>query len=369
MRIVYLSPVRWESFAQRPHKFVEWAYRRTGEPVLWIDPYPTRFPTLSDLARRKLQDAREGSNREASWITVLRPGGIPIEPLPGSSLLNSRMWSHCFKAIEAFSRSSRVLIVIGKPSALALEALERFKNCASLYDAMDDFPAFYSGFSRAALSSREDKIATEVDELWASSTALKNRWSHINGNVKLVHNALDARIIPRAPRRRCESGSRVFGYVGTMGAWFDWEWVTNLAAARPTDEIRLIGPLFSPPRKKLPPNITFLPACDHRAALRSMLEFDVGLIPFKATTLTESVDPIKYYEYRGVSLPVLSTYFGEMRTREKEVGVFVSRSMHELESLSQQALEMEDSFELAEEFISQNSWDRRFDDAGLSLFK
>jgi len=234
---------------------------------------------------------------------------------------------------------------------------------------MDDFPAFYSGFSRAALSGREERIAMRVDELWTSSTALKNRWDHVNGNVKLVHNALDARIIPRVPRRHRESGSQVFGYVGTMGAWFDWEWVATLAAARPTDEIRLIGPVFAPPRKKLPPNITFLPACDHRAALCSMLEFDVGLIPFKATTLTESVDPIKYYEYRGVSLPVLSTYFGEMRTRDKEIGVFVSRSLHELESLSKQALEMENSLELAEDFIARNSWDNRFDDARLSFFK
>lgn len=368
MRVVYLSPVPWESFAQRPHKFVDWAHRRTGESILWIDPYPTRFPTLGDLARRKLQDSREGSNREASWITVLRPGGIPIEPLPGSSLLNARIWSHCFKAIEAFSRSSRVLIVIGKPSALALETLERFKNCASLYDAMDDFPAFYSGFSRAALSNREGRIAMKVDEIWTSSTALKNRWAQVNRNVTLVHNALDSRLIPRAPRNSRESGPRVFGYVGTMGAWFDWEWVTSLAAARPTDEIRLIGPVFVPPRKRLPQNVTFLPACDHRAALNSMLEFDVGLIPFKATTLTESVDPIKYYEYRGVSLPVLSTCFGEMRTRDKYTGVFISRSLNDLELLSLQALEMDNPVELAEEFISQNSWDRRFDDAGLSLW-
>lgn len=369
MRVVYLSPVPWESFAQRPHKFVDWAHRRTGEPVLWIDPYPTRFPRLSDLSRLKLSSAGGRSNADAPWITVLQPGGMPIEPIPGSGFVNSRIWGECFKAIGAFSHQARVLVVIGKPSVFALKTLERFDNCVSLYDAMDDFPAFYSGLSRLALSSREERIARRVDEVWTSSSALKNRWTQVNDRVKLVHNALDAKMLPRLRRRKHEGGSRVFGYVGTMGAWFDWDWVSALASARIADEIRLIGPVFAPPRLRLPPNVTFSPACDHRTALNSMLEFDVGLIPFKVNALTESVDPIKYYEYKGVSLPVLSTCFGEMKTREKEIGVFISRSLYDLESLARQALELESLFQLTEEFVQRNSWDSRFDDAGLSLLK
>ena len=33
MQLVYFSPVPWASFAQRPHKFVEWFHARCGAIV------------------------------------------------------------------------------------------------------------------------------------------------------------------------------------------------------------------------------------------------------------------------------------------------------------------------------------------------
>lgn len=44
MQLVYLSPLPWDSFSQRPHQFVEWFHNKHGGEVLWIDPYPTRLP-------------------------------------------------------------------------------------------------------------------------------------------------------------------------------------------------------------------------------------------------------------------------------------------------------------------------------------
>ncbi|NLX18354.1 MAG: glycosyltransferase family 1 protein, partial [Desulfobulbus sp.] len=158
---------------------------------------------------------------------------------------------------------------------------------------------------------------------------------------------------------------KIFGYVGTMAAWFDWDWVTALANSRADDEIRLIGPLFKSPTKRLPNNIRLLPPCKHAAALKAMLEFDVGLIPFKKNELTTSVDPIKYYEYRALALPVLSTDFGEMRLRSEAPGVFISQSEQDVEYLVQKALNCERDVEQAHAFALSNSWQVRFDAAQL----
>jgi hypothetical protein len=43
-----------------------------------------------------------------------------------------------------------------------------------------------------------------------------------------------------------------------------------------------------------------------------MRQWHAGLIPFVRNALTDSVDPVKYYEYRSCGLPVLTTLFGEM---------------------------------------------------------
>ena len=96
MRLVYFSPVPWVSFAQRPHKFVEWFHASRGGEVLWVDPYPTRLPKLADFRRIKV--AGGGTTKLAvnvstpAWLTVLHPYSLPIEPLPGAGVINGLLW-------------------------------------------------------------------------------------------------------------------------------------------------------------------------------------------------------------------------------------------------------------------------------------
>lgn len=365
MRLVYLSPVPWKSFAQRPHKFVEWFHGRAGGEVLWIDPYPTRFPSLSDLRRLGTRtDQQQCTN--PPWLKLIRPSALPIEPLPGSGLLNALVWRRLFHELDTFARQQPTMLVVGKPSVLALAVVKRIKRERSVYDAMDDFPAFYSGLSRLAMLRRERQLARSVRTVLVSSTVLKQRWSDVQTDVRLVHNGLDLNMLPPPKiRKGGDSGIRVLGYVGTIGAWFDWEWVIALAKARPTDVVRLIGPVFVPASAALPQNIEMLPPCNHHEALLAMQDFDVGLIPFRKNNLTASVDPIKYYEYRALGLPVISTDFGEMAFRSSEEGTFLSRGVQDVEGLVECALGYSADSESVRQFAICNSWDARFANSGL----
>lgn len=366
MRLVYLSPVPWESFAQRPHKFVEWFHGRTGGTVLWVDPYPTRFPNWKDLRRpRSPASSSQRSSTSPTWLTVLKPGGLPIEPLPGSGWVNGRLWHRHLQQINDFANQSRTWLAIGKPSVLALELLKLLPRCSSLYDAMDDFPAFYTGLSRFALARRERLIAQRVDVISTSSSELKSRWGRIHKDVRLVHNGLDLSAMQPVERVPVSSERKVFGYVGTIASWFDWAWVCALAKARPNDEIRLIGPVFEQPAGNLPGNVTLSPACNHAAALEAMTQFQVGLIPFKKNALTASVDPIKYYEYRALGLPVISTDFGEMRFRSGERGVFITQSERDVSAMAEAALQFKGDAGVDRAFAQENTWEARFDAASL----
>jgi hypothetical protein len=366
MSLVYLSPVAWGSFAQRPHKFVEWFNRRTGRPVIWVEPYPTRLPNWRDLYRPFAVAPASDTVPVPPWLTVLNPGGFPIEPLPGSGCINRLIWARNIgePLLEASRRGAS--LVIGKPSGLALELLSRIRFRSAIYDAMDDFPAFYAGLSRAALLRRERQIAQSVDTILVSSSALEARWSAVHDDVRLVNNGLDLSRIRALVPGPAGAERAVFGYVGTMASWFDWRWVCALAQARADDEIRLIGPVFDRPARRLPANVRLLPPCDHSLALRAMTQFHVGLIPFKKNRLTDSVDPIKYYEYRSIGLPVLSTSFGEMSRRVGEPGVFVAGSPREVASLAATAIgyvgEPGDSMS----FAVNNAWELRFDAAQLA---
>ncbi|MFN3786143.1 MAG: hypothetical protein ACK4RS_04820, partial [Thiothrix sp.] len=178
----------------------------------------------------------------------------------------------------------------------------------------------------------------------------------------LVPNALDAAgLPPHPPLTRLRKEGKVFGYIGTMSTWFDWTWVVHLANVRQADTVRLIGPIDDHYAGKLPNNIQLYPACHHSAALQAMQEFDVGLIPFKRNPVTDAVDPIKYYEYRALGLPVIATLFGEMYYHRLTSDTYISESLADIPMLAESALSTPRTIAATAEFIQQNSWESRFD--------
>ena len=365
MALIYFSSVQWTSFSQRPHKFVEWFHKRTQQKIMWIEPYPTRLPRFSDMVSIG-ESNRDLVSDKPDWINIIKPRTLPIEPLPGSKYVNGFLWRTVIRKMERLMDSGSNFFVVGKPSHLAVEALRIFQPGKSLYDAMDNFPEFYSGISRLSMKKRELELTSLVSQMWASSTFLKNRWDKILGReVSLVPNALDPTVLPNINSEHQDREPAIFGYIGTVGSWFDWEWVVRIANDRPKDCVRIIGPIHNIPPSNLPPNIELLPACDHAAALNCMKEFSVGLIPFKINSVTESVDPIKFYEYRALGLPIMSTCFGEMKNRGNEQGVFLCSDNGDIEELVIRALNCKMKDADIREFISVNSWDIRFDSSGF----
>lgn len=361
-RLVYLSPVRWGSFEQRPHKFVRWFHGRTQAEVLWLDPYHTRFPRLADLARWQRTCSASAPTLPPTWLHVVKPSALPIEPLPVAAHVNRVLWGGLLAEVSRFAEAGQTLLVIGKPSLLASQVLAVLDSCASVYDAMDDFPSFYAGLARRGMHRRERQVASRVDAVWASSYALQQRLAQQYGAVQLVPNGLDPALMPAA-RSRHRASPLVFGYVGTMASWFDWDVVIALAHIRQSDRICLIGPVNTPPAVALPANVDVHPPLPHDQALAAMREFDVGLIPFKRNRLTAAVDPIKYYEYRALDLPVLSTDFGEMSRRRGQPGVHLIDAISDLATGALQAA-MDDTA-LDADFAQRHCWDAVFDAAKL----
>lgn len=362
MQLIYLAPVPWGSFAQRPHHCVRWFHARTGAQVLWVDPYPTRLPTRDDW-RRVRPAASVEAPPQPPWLAVRRPPALPVEPLSGGRRLNRWLWRDLLDEIVAFAARDESRIGIGKPSALAVDLLDRLPSSTSFYDAMDDFPAFYQGWSRRAMARQEAVIASQVTTMIVSSTALMQRWQGTRADVRLVRNGLDPSVLPI---ERADGPARpVFGYVGTIGRWFDWSMVIAIAQARPADLIRLIGPVAVGPGRTLPGNIELRPACDHATAVHAMTGFTVGLIPFLQTSLTASVDPIKYYEYRALGLPVVATPFGEMALRRDEPGTYLASTAGETHVAIEAALAYEPDPATTRQFITDNAWSARYAAAGL----
>jgi len=330
--------------------------------VLWINPYPTRLPHIRDLARSA--DLHRQGTSLPERLSVLNPHGLPIEPLPGGAWINRQLkWRPVLRQLAEFSETERPIICVGRPSALALDTVQKLAPSWSFYDAMDDFPQFYRGLSKLSMKNRERQISKSVNTIYVSSLRLKNKFIRWGLDVRELPNGYDMKSLPAYSETRKEAVT--IGYVGTIGSWFDWDVVFDLARSCPVSEIRLVGPCFSPPARQLPGNVKLLPPCSQREVVDHLQSFTIGLIPFKKTSLTGSVDPIKYYEYKAMGLPIISTMFGEMSHRRGVDGVFFLERDTNLANTVSMALAWKANPDAVEKFRKENDWKTRFDRVGL----
>lgn len=359
MRLVYFSPVNWESYYQRPHYMIQYFLNLSNNnQVLWLNPYPTRYPVLNDFFRKKTQ-SQSVLPKKPDRLGVLSVRALPVEPLSLSEKINTVLfWRKIFSTLNIFldkSHDGQNLIGIGKPSKLALQALTQYKNTPSFYDAMDDFPEFYSGFSKASLSRVENKIANTVSQVIVSSEKLQKKFPKA---LKIL-NGYAMSTLPEINSIQSSKNNtkKIFGYIGTVGKWFDWECVIKLASDYPEHSVHIVGPEFIPRPPNLPSNIEFSPECPQSQAVEYLKTFDMGFIPFKINALTEGVDAIKYYEYRAMGLPVLTTRFGEMGHKSD---VLYFESLKKLDLIQFLNTQLNSAADI-QEFRKNNDWSSRFD--------
>ncbi len=320
MRLVYAAPVPYAGFAQRPHRFVEFFNERSGGRTLWIDPYPGRLPRLADFRR----GASRKYPRVDKAVEVLLPTVLGADPVMSAPSVRRLVWKSVLKRVHAFTVGTDWILVVGRPHFLALHLLGNTSPRTSCYDAMDDFPEFYGGFSCWLSKRIEGRIARGVDAILVSSRALQDKFARGGFDAELLRNGFTP---PPEPTRKTlgnnDGGQPVFGYVGTIGSWFDWALLDEMARKLPEVRFDLVGPVVTPPAPGLPANVHLRGEWASEEVPGALCGFTAGLIPFKVNRLTAAVDPIKYYEYRAAGLPVISTSFGEMAVRGSEQAVYL----------------------------------------------
>ena len=363
MQLIYISPVTWHSFEQRPHQFVRWFHQRKGNKVLWIEPYPTRLPQLQDV--QLLTHKKTGQHKNIPpWLHIVKPVAFPIEPLFAAKYLQAILWQNIFKQTKGFIADQDTVICCAKPCELALQIFTKFPDVVRMYDAMDNFPDFYRGLSKLSMYHKEQSVIQKIDNIITSSTFLVNKFDAQVKNIQLINNGYDPSVLPsKLNKKKYTQAQQVLGYLGTIAKWFDWQWVIDLATLYPKLNIQLVGPIYGNIPSKFPINIQLMPECSHEQAMHVMSVFSVGLIPFKKNKLTNCVDPIKYYEYRALNIPVISTSFGEMILHEKrdKNGLFIADSKQQIEQAVVQALDYQTDDSAISYFKIENTWTKRFD--------
>ncbi|WP_432732495.1 hypothetical protein R0381_000940 [Jeongeupia wiesaeckerbachi] len=366
--IVYFAPVPFSSYWQRPHYMMHYLLKRGHVTrVLWIDPYPTRLPRLSDLSVDFSSSA--DVSEPVDGISVLRPRALPLEPLTSINWLNYFLWRGTWREIQIALADESCCIGVGRPSILAAQAIKfAAQRGKSFLDIMDDFSEFYSGLSAKSMRQRELELIDVVDRVYVSAESLGHRVSQRQRQPVLLPNAYQMDRVKDLTS--IERNHAVIGYVGTIADWFDWDIVCEMARAMPDKRVKIIGPLRTSIPNDLPNNVELHPECSLTQAIVETSRFGVGIIPFRRNKLTSSVDPIKFYEMRGLGVPIWSTAFGTMTERILNGEAYHMEPGSDWRGLFQKTIATGLTGKSLADFRKENDWDCRFgalDDFFLDL--
>lgn len=246
-----------------------------------------------------------------------------------------------------------------------------------IYDCIDDCKIYsHDGRVLKLMQEAERDICERADVILATAGALKEKLSPYGDRVHLLSNGVDSERFWAArgeggrPKDLVDLPRPIFGFVGALFYWIDYDAIEALANAYPSASVVLVGPTdqsFPVARVRRCPNIHLLGPRAYEQVPGYVNAFDVCLNPFRMGPLGDTINPLKLYEYLALGKPVISA-----RTRETErfgEVVYLYGSREELVAVARRALE--ESGERCEErrsVAAANSWGAKMDDVEALLW-
>lgn len=275
---------------------------------------------------------------------------------------NDRIITNKMKKILDERSFDRPVLLFYKPRySCVIGSLDESAVCYDITDDVREFDAS-SKWLEQYITSLEERS----DLMFTSSEKIFGRLQE-NGRkaVFLIGNGVEASHFEKVSQEGTTIAgeiqgipSPVIGYVGAMGEWFDFDLIEKILQRFPDASVVLIGWAPSKQRRRLrqirAKNLHFLGARHYRDLPRYVKAFDVCIIPFLQSRLTESVNPNKFYEYLAAGKPIVTTALPEL---EKFGNVFKMAGSHEeflehIKAASEEDYNQDEGREIAR----QNDW-------------
>ncbi|HXV13044.1 MAG TPA: glycosyltransferase [Candidatus Krumholzibacteria bacterium] len=314
MNVVWFAEIKWEYLRTRKQQIV--LRRPHGVDVVFFEPYVKGRENRFDL--RSVDGIRVATVPFVKSIPGRGPLRALLDRAPARRAVDAiavrRVRAHLDAAGVRPAESVFVFSnIYALPVARALEPRRLVYDCN---DAHGDFP----GAPEWARAYRDDAFRA-ADAVVVSAARLRDDAVRVRGSharVEVIGNGVDFAAFRRAADAARGSAStddtvRV-GYLGAIAPWLDFELIAAAARARPRWSFDLVGPVIGGVEMDLAAlltlgNVRHRPAVAHERVPEILLDFTVGVIPFRRTPLTAGVNPNKLYEYLAVGLPAVATPF------------------------------------------------------------
>ncbi|WIF96092.1 glycosyltransferase [Caminicella sporogenes] len=227
-----------------------------------------------------------------------------------------------------------------------------------IYDVRDNWEEFHKvGMAKWYNESSEKFFVANSDVVCAVAKPLVDKMQQYTENKKILlsPNALDEKFLNycKGDKQRKENNTIKIGYVGHLSSgWFDWESLIKIAKTRSNWIFEIIGH-FEPKGMILPNNVVLLGSKTHDEIKDYAQHWNVAIIPFKISKLSDCVDPIKVYEYLAMGLPVVSFRMPQIHDYPY---VFIANNSDEFILKIEEAISTDVDYDKVLSFLHRNTW-------------
>lgn len=319
--IILLSTADWDNpfWTNKQHVAVELAKR--GYRVFYIDSLGLRRPsaTTQDFNRilKRLGRTFKGPRKVRENIWVWSPLAIPFQ---GDSLirrLNQFLLTAMLRLYTSKIGIRREILWTYNPLTVNLLPLKGFKKV--IYHCVDDIKA-QPGMPIDILENAERDLSEKADIVFTTSKKLTETRSAWNQNTYYSPNVADFDHFSKArdsativPDDLIKIPSPRIGFIGAISGYkVDFHLLRFIADKRPDWSVILIGKvgegdpwtdtgLFDGLN-----NIFFMGSRAYSELPAYLKGIDVAILPNKLNDYTESMFPMKFFEYLASGKPVVS---------------------------------------------------------------
>lgn len=358
--VIILPIIDWDFRHQRPQHLAA-GFAKAGHRVFYLT---VSFQTADEPA-------------ESKPVLRLITDGIVEVRLPAEPGFNIYREPPSAKTLQAWvEHLSDLRHRFGINEAVCVVELPSWRSFATtlrgmfgyrvVYDCMDRHSGFNTN-DEAALRE-ENALVRDSDVVVATARLLYDDLQPVSKRCVLIPNGADFTHFSlrwTAAPAEIESLRRpILGYYGAISDWFDSGLVGEIARARPDWSIVLIGRTFGADLEPFSglSNVRFIQEQPYEALPAFLHEFDVAMIPFKVTPLTEATNPVKFYEYLSAGKPVVATQLPELLDAAKQGLVELVSAASDFVDAVERALATNSAelFAARQEYARQNTWDDRF---------
>ena len=210
-------------------------------------------------------------------------------------------------AIECLRLTNTVLLL---QNPMAIGTVKGVKHSKFVFDAIDNWLFHPQMKDKELIKTNYHYVETHADLILTVSEALKSTFVKAS-NVQWQPNGVDVEYFKQA-FNNSEGSDLCVGYVGKIQNRVDFDLVEACLKEVPYARFTFLGPVYSQQErvKKLTDtysNVEFMGDIHYSKLPEKLKNFSVAIIPHKIDDFTNSMNPLKLYEYLAAGKQVVTT--------------------------------------------------------------